>query len=116
LPPNGVDVRRWVAVDGVESPAGLIRRAWPRLVDVECRAVLAPASPCNRQGQLAEWLSQQDSDVETVTIEGSGHGDIEVLRSPVYRWACGDDSSDDTRTLVLQTVVRLALEGLTQGR
>jgi pimeloyl-ACP methyl ester carboxylesterase len=113
---RGVDVRRWVAVDGVESPARLIERAWPQLGAIEVRAVVAPPSRCNRQGQLSAWLDSQDGDIETILIDGSGHGDIEVIRSPIYRRACGDVSSDETRSVVLQTVVRLVEEGLTPAQ
>jgi pimeloyl-ACP methyl ester carboxylesterase len=113
---SGTDVRRIVMVDGVESPAGLIRRAWPRLASVDIIDVCGEPSRCNRDGQLEHWLRASGRDVTITFIEGSGHGDIEVDRSPVYRWACGDESTDETRLLVLNSVVDSVVEGLTRAR
>jgi len=97
----GVDVRGFVYVDGNESPAHLLARAWPDIRDLPVRAICAPPSRCNRDGQLASWLEAQSGDIVIDVIEGSGHGDIEGDTAPVYRWACGDDSSPDVRTLVM---------------
>ena len=113
---GGTDVRRIVMVDGVESPAGLIRRAWPRLEGVDIVDVCGEPSPCNRHGALVAWLQQQERPTQITQIPGSGHGDIEVDRSPIYRRACGDDSDEDTRALVLSTVVESVLEAFTPGR
>jgi hypothetical protein len=113
---DGVDVRRMVMVDGVESPAGLIRRAWPRLEAVDVVDITGEPSPCNRQGALVDWLAQQERPSVVIPIPGAGHGDIEVERSLVYRWACGDDSSDEVRAWVLATVVESVIGALTPGR
>lgn len=98
---RGVDVRGFVYVDGNESPTRLLARAWPAICDLPVRAVCAPPSRCNRQGQLASWLEGQSGDIVIDVIEGSGHGDIEGDTAPVYRWACGNDSAQDVRTLVM---------------
>lgn len=108
-----VDVTQVVFVDGVENPTHLIERAWPRLGAVGIAAVVAEPSRCNRDGQLARWLRQQDRPLTIVDIPGSGHGDIEMSPSAVYRYACGDASDEEIRQRVLDTVVRLTLEGLT---
>ena len=113
---RSVAVRRLVMVDGVESPAHLVRRAWPRLESVDIVDVCAPPSRCNRNGELADWLAAQDRAVRLLTVDGSGHGDIEVVPSPIYSWACGDDSTDETKQRVLHTVVDLSVEGLTQDQ
>jgi pimeloyl-ACP methyl ester carboxylesterase len=112
---RGVDVRRLVMVDGVESPSGLIARSWPRL-HLQIRVLLAPASRCNRHGELANWLLTHERDVETLLVPGSGHGDIEGTDPTIYRWACGDQSSEDVRRLVMDTVVAWVREGLTGPR
>jgi hypothetical protein len=112
----GVDVRRLVMIDGVENPTGLIRRCWPRLSEIQIRALLAPPSRCNREGRLGEWLAEQSGDIECVLIPDSGHGDIEGGSESIYRWACGDDSSAATRRLVMDTAVQWVKEGLTLPR
>ena len=43
----GCDIRGVVYVDGVESPTGLIRRAWPMIGGLRVRALCAPPSRCN---------------------------------------------------------------------
>ncbi len=108
----GAPVTRLVMVDGVESPSGLIRRAWPRLRGVPVHAVCAPPSRCNRQGALAAWLRDQVGDVEVETIEGSGHGDVEGPSQAIYRWACGDDGEQPSRQLVLAAVMAQVAAGL----
>jgi hypothetical protein len=112
LAETGVPVTRLVMVDGVESPSGLIRRSWPRLQGVPVRAVCAPPSRCNRQGALAAWLAEQGGDVEVLTIEGSGHGDIEGPSQVIYRWACGDDGEQPTAERVLAAVLAEVVAGL----
>jgi len=100
---SGVGVRGLVYVDGNDSPNHLIERAWPKLADTPIRAVMAPPSPCHRQGQLADWLrSRRPGSVEVV--DGAGHGDIEMLGAGVYRWACGDVGNPAT-WLALQSSV-----------
>jgi len=115
---SGVEVRGLVYVDGNDSPNHLIERAWPGLADIPIRAVMAPPSPCNRQGQLADWLrSRRPGSVEA--IAGAGHGDIEMLGAGVYRWACGDiDDPQRWRSVqgaVLDAVARI-LGGASSGR
>jgi pimeloyl-ACP methyl ester carboxylesterase len=112
----GADVRGLVYVDGVESPTRLIERSWPRLAGLPVRAACAPPSRCNRQGRLAEWLSSAPGDVECVVIEGAGHGDVEGPTSAVYRYACGDESSDQARAALLGLVVGWVAELLTRDR
>jgi pimeloyl-ACP methyl ester carboxylesterase len=116
----GATVPALVMVDGVESPSGLIRRAWPRLAGISVRAVCAPPSRCNRQGALASWLAGQDGDVEVMTIEGSGHGDIEGPSQAIYRWACGDDAKQPAGERVRAAVMARVVSGLggptTQGQ
>lgn len=100
----GVDVRGLIYVDGNDSPNHLIERSWAQLAAVPIRAVMAPPSPCNRGGRLAELLeSRRPGSVEI--IEGSGHGDIEMSPSAVYRRACGDSSGPTEWRAVQRAVV-----------
>lgn len=108
----GAAIPALVMADGVESPSGLIRRAWPRLAGVTVRAVCAPPSRCNRHGALASWLAAQDGDVEVETIEGSGHGDIEGPSQAIYRWACGDDANQPVGERVRAAVMTRVVCGL----
>lgn len=88
---QGIDLRGLVYVDGNDSPNHLIERSWAQLDAVPIRAFMAPPSPCNRGGRLAEFLeSRRPGSVQI--IEGAGHGDIEMSPSVVYRRACGDSS------------------------
>lgn len=100
----GVDVRGLVYVDGNDSPNHLMEKAWPSLESVPIRAVLAPSSPCNRQGRLQAFLDQHRPD-SYVVVPGSGHGDIEIAESVVYRRACGDDSTPEIKAAVLAAVI-----------
>jgi pimeloyl-ACP methyl ester carboxylesterase len=97
---HGVDVRGIVMVDGNDSPNGLIWASWPSLDGIGVRGVLAPPSPCNREGRLQRFLDERRPGC-AVVIPGSGHGDIEQVDSAVYRWACGDASTVETRHAVL---------------
>lgn len=112
----GSDVRRVVMVDGVESPAGLIRRAWPRLEGSDVVDVCGEPSRCNRDGALVAWLEDQQRPSTIVRVPGAGHGDIEGEASPIYRWACGDTSSEEIRRHVLSEVVAAVMAGLTPDR
>lgn len=112
----GMDVRVVVMVDGVESPAGLMRRAWPRLAGVPVRALCAPPSTCNREGRLETWLISQGGDVECEVLPGMGHGDIEGDPGRVYEWACGDESTPELRRLVIATISDWVVSGLTRDR
>jgi pimeloyl-ACP methyl ester carboxylesterase len=112
----GLSVRGLVLVDAVESPTGLIRRAWPRLAGIRVRAACAPPSRCNRDGALAAWLGEQRGDVAVVEVPGSGHGDIEDAAGAVYRWACGDDPARPAAPRLLGLTVDWAAEALTPGR
>lgn len=100
----GVDVRGLVFVDGNDSPNHLIERSWPLLTDVPVRAVLAPPSPCNRHGRLAQFLELHRPDSVKV-IEGAGHGDIEMLGAAVYRRVCGDAPGPVQWRLVMDAVL-----------
>lgn len=98
---GGVDVRGLVYVDGNDSPNHLIQKAWPAVEYLSIHAVMAPPSPCNRDGQLTKWLeSRRPGSVEV--IPGAGHGDIEMLGAAVYRRACKDTSGpQEWRTVQL---------------
>jgi pimeloyl-ACP methyl ester carboxylesterase len=87
----GVDVRGLVYVDGNDSPNHLIERAWSEVVNIPIRAVMAPPSPCNRKGQLTQFLEERRPGSVEV-IPGAGHGDIEMTGASIYRRACGDCS------------------------
>ncbi len=113
---GGVDVRGIVMVDGNDSPTHLIRRSWPSLTGIPVRAVCAPPSRCNRQGQLATWLAQQPGDLRIVVVEGSGHGDIEGVPASVYRWACGDEPNAAAQAEVLDLTLTWVREGLMRDR
>lgn len=91
----GVDVRGLIYVDGNDSPNRLIEKAWPLIGQLPVRAIMAPPSPCNRQGRLADFVEcERPGSVEV--IDGAGHGDIEMLGAGVYRRTCGDDSDPQT--------------------
>ena len=100
----GIDLRGLVYIDGNDSPNHLLEKSWPSLESVPVRAVLAPPSPCNRQGRLQVFLEANRPGC-FVVIPGSGHGDIEIAESVVYRRACGDDSTAETKAEVLCAVI-----------
>lgn len=116
----GVAIRGFVYADGVESPSGLIARAWPRISHLPVFDVSAEPSRCNRHGRLVDWLEPRRRGVFGVRVPGSGHGDVEGdvdgsvegTSRAVYRWACGDRSSRATRDLVRDLIVRQALSVL----
>lgn len=105
----GVNVRGLVYVDGNDSPNHLIQRAWPRLTAVPIRAVQAPPSPCNRQGQLASFLEQRRPG-SVVVIPESGHGDIEMIGASVYRRTCKDSSGPEQWAQVLHATLSAVTE------
>lgn len=100
----GVDVVGLVFVDGNDSPNHLIERSWAELSDVPIRAVMAPPNPCNRRGRLTAFLEGRRPG-STVTVPGSGHGDLEMLGAGVYRRACGDCSGPSQWRKVQQEVI-----------
>jgi pimeloyl-ACP methyl ester carboxylesterase len=100
----GRDVRGVVLIDGVDSPTHLIASMLPHLRDVRLAAVLAPPSPCNRQGALERHLEDCPG-VRVRVIEGAGHGDVEGAGIAVYRRACGDASDEATAARFLGAVV-----------
>lgn len=100
----GVDVRGLVLVDGVDSPNHLIASSLPELRDIPVAAILAPPSPCNRNGALQRLLLDAPGAQITV-IDGAGHGDIEGAGRGVYRRACRDTSDAVTADAVLRAVV-----------
>jgi len=100
-----VDVRGLVYVDGNDSPNHLIEQALPRLDSLPIRAVMAPPSPCNRQGRLSRLLeARRPGSVEI--IPGAGHGDIEMLGAAVYRRVCRDSGELVTWQKVQHAVIR----------
>jgi pimeloyl-ACP methyl ester carboxylesterase len=112
---HGVSVTSVVMVDGVESPTGLIRRSWPRMVSVRVHAVCAPPSRCNRDGALAAWLADRPGECELVIVPGSGHGDIEGPSRALYRWACGDDAEQPAASRLRAIVDAWIGEGLARS-
>lgn len=88
----GSDVRGLVMADGVDSPNHLIARTLPDLEGLRVSAVLAPPSPCNRQGELARMLSAVPW-VRASLVDGAGHGNFEGADIPLYRRVCRDDST-----------------------
>lgn len=106
---QGMQVIGIVMVDGNDSPNHLIEQSWAALADIPIRAVLAPPSPCNRQGLLQKYLDENRPGCVTV-IPGSGHGDIELLPSQMYRKVCGDSSTPETKQRVLAAVISAVKE------
>lgn len=113
---SGMDVRALIMVDGVESPAGLMRRAWPRLQGVPVLALCAPPSRCNREGQLEAWLANQGGEVVVSVLPGMGHGDIEGEPARIYEWACREQSSAEIRRRVVTTVADWVVDAVTPDR
>ena len=113
---EGVDVRGVVLVDGVDSPNHLIETSLPALDDVPMAAVLAPPSPCNRNGALGRLLAGAPH-VAVTRVDGAGHGDIEGAGQAVYRRACGDRSDSGVADEVLASVLSHVMEfACDQGR
>ena len=100
----GVEVTGLVFVDGNDSPNHLIERSWAHLSDLPIRAVMAPPNPCNRHGRLTQFLDERRPG-STVTVPGSGHGDLEMLGAGVYRRACGDRSGPSQWQAVQREVI-----------
>lgn len=92
---SDVDLRGLVLIDGVDSPNRLIARSLPVLEGLRVAAVVAPPSPCNRQGALDSSLAQFPW-VRRWFVPGAGHGDIEGAGLRIYRRACRDTSDDAT--------------------
>ena len=101
---RGCDVRGLVLIDAVDSPNHLIARRLPELRSRSVAAVLAPASPCNRQARLEGFLADYPW-VRREVVPGAGHGDIEGAGIDVYRRACGDASDVATADLFLGRVM-----------
>lgn len=100
----GADVRGVVLIDGVDSPNHLIADCLPELEDVRLAAVLAPPSPCNRDGALGRMLVDVPQ-ARVDLVDGAGHGDVEGAGVTIYRRACKDTSDEATAELFLRTVV-----------
>lgn len=111
---SGVRVLGIVMVDGVDSPNHLIERNLSELRTVPITAVLAPPNPCNRHGRLAALLDSERPG-STLVIAGSGHGDIEMGSSTLYRRACQDASDDSTRKTVLTATIE-AIASMVSGQ
>lgn len=99
-----IDVRGLVLIDGVDSPNHLIARTLPALQDLRIAAVIAPPSPCNRSGRLAQSLTSFP-EVRVDLIDGAGHGDIEGPGIAVYRRACKDTSDEATAQRFIDAVL-----------
>lgn len=106
---SGIDVAGLVYVDGNDSPNHLIERAWPDLTEIPVRAVMAPPSPCNRQGRLTRFLEQRRPGNVTV-VAGAGHGDLEMTGAAIYRRTCGDLSGPAQWHEVQQAVLVVIAE------
>lgn len=101
---SGIDVAGLIYVDGNDSPNHLIERAWPDVANVPVRAVMAPPSPCNRQGRLSDFLEQRRPGNVTVVAD-AGHGDLEMTGAAIYRRTCGDRSGPAQWQAVLTAVL-----------
>jgi pimeloyl-ACP methyl ester carboxylesterase len=110
----GIDVAGLVYVDGNDSPNHLIERAWPALAQVPIRAVMAPPSPCNRNGRLTEFLEKRRPGSVTI-VAGAGHGDLEMTGATIYRRTCGDRSGPNEWRAV-RLAVLAEVEGLINPR
>ncbi len=101
---RGIRVLGIVMVDGTDSPNHLIERSLPLLRSVPISGILAPPNPCNRHGRLAALLTKERPG-SFVVLPGSGHGDIEMGASTIYRRACGDTSDLTTQQAVLESTI-----------
>lgn len=101
---RGADVRGVVLIDGVDSPNHLIAKTLPALDDLRIAAVLAPPSPCNRDGALERYLRAFPR-VRVTMVDGAGHGDIEGSGVGLYRRVCKDTSDPLTADRVLADVM-----------
>jgi pimeloyl-ACP methyl ester carboxylesterase len=99
----GVDLRGIVLIDGVDSPNRLIAESLPSL-DTRVAAVVAPPSPCNRQGALQASLTGLGG-VRVRCVEGAGHGDVEGPGVALYRWACGQGADEAAAGRFLREVL-----------
>ena len=106
---TGTAVRGLVFVDGVESPTRHVSNAWSSISACDLRVVAAPPSPCNRHGELVRWLVPRMDGPFGVEIADSGHGDVEGDPHRIYRLACHDRSSGETRARVMHHVVAATL-------
>lgn len=101
---EGVHVKGVVFADGVDSPNHLIRESLKKLEGMKVAAVLAPPSPCNRQGSLEHFLVDYPW-VRVTTVPGAGHGDIEGAGIPIYRRFCADNSSPQAAARFRQILI-----------
>lgn len=105
----GTEVSGLVFVDGVESPTRHVANAWSSIRACDLRVVAAPPSPCNRHGELVRWLVPRMVGPFGIEIAHSGHGDVEGESHRVYRLACRERSTDETRARVMHHVVAATL-------
>ena len=106
-----VEIRGLIFADGVDSPNHLISKYLPGLGNTEIAAILAPPSPCNRNGLLAKTLRSFPG-IDLRIIPGSGHGDIEGAGISVYRKFCKDQSTQAIamhfREALIQTLEKMS--------
>jgi pimeloyl-ACP methyl ester carboxylesterase len=113
---GGHQVTSVVFVDGVDSPVRSIRRSWPVLQHSGVVAICGDPSPCNRHGALAKWLRAQPAedaaDLQIVSVQGMGHGDVEGAGIGVYVRLCKDNPSAPQREVLLDLIVGAVSRGL----
>jgi hypothetical protein len=104
----GIEITGLIFADGVDSPNHLISTYLPGLGKTEIAAILAPPSPCNRNGLLAKNLYSYP-DIDMQIIPDAGHGDIEGAGISIYRKICKDQSSKTIAWNFREAIIR-ALE------
>lgn len=113
---RGLPVSEVVLVDGVESPARTLRRAWPSLARVRVTAICGPPSRCNRQGSLGAWLAQAPHAAQPPVVierlDRMGHGDIEGAGIGVYVRMCRDDAGAPARPRLMALLMEAVERGL----
>lgn len=100
----GADVKGVVFADGVDSPNHLIRKSLKDLAGMQVGAVLAPPSPCNRQGSLEKLLVRYPW-VHVKVVLGAGHGNFEGDEISIYRKFCNDTSTAQIANQYRQAVI-----------
>jgi len=107
----GIDIMGLIFADGVDSPNHLISKYLPALGNTEIAAILAPPSPCNRNGLLAHTLHSFPG-IDIQIIPGAGHGDIEGAGVRIYQKFCKDQSTQaiamDFREAIIHTLEKIS--------
>jgi len=108
-----------VLADGTDNLVRGFAHCLPHLGGLPIHLVDADPCACNRHGALSRQVLAEHSPVIQERIFGAGHGDIErqitgdasmeSRPSAVYRWVCGDSSSDLVAEQFQQQVLAHAL-------